>query len=44
MQDLLGAGVNRPVCEAQMLDVMMVILGIGAFALFLGYVAVCDRL
>ena len=28
----------------QMLDALMVILGTGAFALLLGYVAVCDRL
>jgi hypothetical protein len=30
--------------EAQMLDTVMLVLGTGAFALFLGYVAVCDRL
>jgi hypothetical protein len=30
--------------RSQMLDALMVILGTGAFALLLGYVAVCDRL
>jgi hypothetical protein len=30
--------------RSQMLDVLMLILGTGAFALLLGYVAVCGRL
>jgi hypothetical protein len=30
--------------EATMLDATMLILGIGSFALFLGYVTVCEHL
>jgi hypothetical protein len=30
--------------RSQMLDVLMVLLGTGLFALLLGYVTVCDRL
>jgi hypothetical protein len=27
-----------------MLDVVMLVIGVGAFALFVGYVALCERL
>jgi hypothetical protein len=30
--------------EAFMLDVVMLVLGVGAFVLFVGYVALCERL
>jgi hypothetical protein len=30
--------------EIVMLDVVMLVLGVGAFALLIGYVALCERL
>ena len=35
---------NRQKHEVPMFDVAMLVLGIGAFALFLGYVTVCEIL
>jgi hypothetical protein len=41
--NIRGAGSPWPP-ELSMLDVIMLAIGIGSFALLLGYVALCERL
>jgi hypothetical protein len=40
----LSAGTPAGVEEIPMLDVIMLVLGVGGFALLIGYVALCERL
>jgi hypothetical protein len=40
----LSAGTPVGAEEISMLDVIMLVLGVGGFALLIGYVALCERL
>jgi hypothetical protein len=35
---------NGPPGERSMLDIFMLVIGVGGFALLIGYVALCERL